>query len=123
MKAYIGVDDTGRINASTTHEEFAIGMTEFTFPDDFDFSLQNEYRVVSGELVHDPLPESPDGQIAELKQKLAETDYMVVKVYEAMITGEELPEDDTNRYSDAIIQRQQWRSQINELENSMEGGE
>ena len=123
MKAYIGMDDTGRITASTTHEEFAIGMTEFTFPDDFDFSLQNEYRVVSGELVHDPLPESPDQQIAELKQKLAETDYMVIKVYEAMITGEELPEDDTNRYSDAIIQRQQWRSQINELENSMEGGE
>lgn len=120
---YVSTDETGRIGATTEYEQFAIGMDEFEFPEDFDFSLQNEYRIVDGELVHDPLPEPPELQIANLKSQLAETDYAVIKVYESMVTGDALPEEDASRYAEIISQRQQWRAQINELESSLEGGE
>lgn len=53
---WIQTDDTGRITATTDDEEFATGMTEFEFPEGFDFASQSEYRIVDGELVHDPLP-------------------------------------------------------------------
>lgn len=54
---YYQVDETGRILATTEHEEYAgDDYAQFDFPDDFDFSLQNEYRIVDGELVHDPEP-------------------------------------------------------------------
>lgn len=70
---YVSLDETGRIGASTEFEEYAEGMTEFTFPDDFDLTAQNEYRIVDGELVHDPLPPS-DEEIAakETRQRNAQ---------------------------------------------------
>lgn len=49
-------EEDGRITATTDQERFATGMTEFDFPDGFDFASQSEYRIVEGELVHDPLP-------------------------------------------------------------------
>lgn len=53
-------DNTGRILVSTDQEQYAEGMTEFTFPDDFDFSVQDEYRIQNGELIHDPKPPSEE---------------------------------------------------------------
>lgn len=124
MTHFVQVDGNGRINATTPHIEYAgTEMFAFTFPDDFDFSLQNEYRIVEGELIHDPLPEPVDSQITELKRKLLETDYTVIKVYEAMVTGEALPDEDAERYAEVIEQRKAWRIQINELEASSEGGD
>lgn len=120
---YVSTDETGRIGATTERKEFAIGMSEFDFPDDFDFNKQNEYRIVDNELVHDPLPEPVDHQITELKSKLAETDYVVIKVYEAMVAESEIPDEDASRYAEIITQRQQWRQQINDLEASVEGGD
>lgn len=57
MIAWYRADDTGRIGATTTIEQYANGMERFDFPDDFDFDAQSDYRIVGGELVHDPLPE------------------------------------------------------------------
>lgn len=52
---YISTNETGRILVATDYEQYASDdMFEFSFPDDFDFSIQNEYRIVDGELVHDP---------------------------------------------------------------------
>lgn len=53
-------------------------------------------------------------QVAELKAKLADTDYVVIKIAEA--TGEDA---DTLRekYAQVIADRKEWRKQINELEN------
>lgn len=48
-------------------------------------------------------------RIDELKQKLAETDYIARKIAEGSATVEE--------YAEQIKQRQLWREQINELEN------
>lgn len=122
MKVWILTDETGRIVASTDVEEFAGGMEPFELPDDFDFSKQDDYRVVDGELASDPRPVSSAQQIEELKSKLASTDYVVVKVSESMAIGQQLSEEDADRYADIIIQRRQWREQINALE-SEEGGE
>lgn len=47
-------------------------------------------------------------EIAELKNKLAISDYAVIKIAEGAATHEE--------YADLITQRQAWRARINELE-------
>lgn len=46
-------------------------------------------------------------EIAELKKKLADSDYAVIKIAEGAATKEE--------YAELIKQRQQWRARINEL--------
>ena len=71
---YVSVDETGRIFATTEFEEYAEGMSEFIFPDDFDFSKQYEYRIVDGKLIHDPEPPSDDileHQAAQIRQSQA----------------------------------------------------
>lgn len=47
-------------------------------------------------------------RIEELKQKLADTDYIVVKIAEGSATKEE--------YAEKIQERKEWRLEINELE-------
>lgn len=47
-------------------------------------------------------------KIQRLKQKLADTDYVVIKIAEGAATMEE--------YADVIAKRQQWREEINVLE-------
>ena len=65
MVQYVSMDGTGRILATTDQEQFAEGMTEFTFPDDFDFTVQDEYRIQNGELIHDPLPPTEEEVAAQ----------------------------------------------------------
>jgi hypothetical protein len=52
--------------------------------------------------------EEKQNRIAELKQKLAETDYIVLKIAEGSATKKE--------YAEKIAQRQAWRTEINDLE-------
>lgn len=56
-------------------------------------------------------------QIDELKQNLINTDYMVMKIMEYQIGGIEMPEEDAAKYADIMIQREEWRNKINELED------
>lgn len=61
----------------------------------------------------EPTPEElKQREIAELKAKLAATDYVVIKIAEGSATPEE--------YADIIEQRRQWRERINELEGNNE---
>lgn len=53
-------------------------------------------------------------QITELKQKLAETDYIACKIAEGVATKEE--------YAEQIKQRQLWREEINRLEKEKGDG-
>lgn len=53
---YVLIEKNGRICATTDREEYSDGMIEFDFPEDFDFSVQDEYRIEDSKLVHDPLP-------------------------------------------------------------------
>ena len=50
-------------------------------------------------------------KIEELKQKLADTDYVIIKIAEGSATVEE--------YATVINQRKQWREEINKLENEV----
>ncbi|WP_277030574.1 hypothetical protein [Turicimonas muris] len=61
----------------------------------------------------EPDPEPPQRVLAlrevrELKAKLSETDYAVIKIAEGAANTEE--------YSEVITQRESWRARINELE-------
>lgn len=63
---FVSTDEEGRINATTDNIEYAgEDMFPFTFPDDFVFSTQNEYRIVDGELIHDPKPPSEEELAAQ----------------------------------------------------------
>lgn len=55
------------------------------------------------------------GRLRDLKQNLIETDYKIIKCYEASLVGEPLPYNIT----ELIRLRNEWRSEINELENTL----
>jgi hypothetical protein len=60
-----------------------------------------------------PTPEIPNiAVIAELKQCLADTDYISCKIAEGAATREE--------YADIITKRQEWRDEINRLKTTEE---
>lgn len=67
------------------------------------------YRDLKSEEI-DSTPISKETQIAELKQKLADTDYIACKIAEGAATKEE--------YAEVISQREAWREEINELEGA-----
>ena len=62
-------------------------------------------------------------QIGLLKDNLANTDYIVMKIMEYQISGVEMPEDDAGKYADIILQRDGWRKEINELSSQLDGGD
>ena len=53
-----------------------------------------------------------DTEINILKQNLADTDYVIIKIAEGVATPEE--------YASIIAQRQEWRNQINSLQEGDE---
>ena len=54
MRAWFATDAGGRVNSSTTVEEYAgDGFTEVEVDNGFDFAKQGDYRLVDGELVYD----------------------------------------------------------------------
>ena len=54
-------------------------------------------------------------EIWELKEKLSETDYKILKCSEASLLGQELPYD----LNSVVSERDGWRAQINELEEKL----
>ena len=82
----------------------------------------NEYTIEDkGEyyaVVKIPEPteeEIKQARIEELKTKLAETDYVVIKIAEGEATRDD--------YEEVLNQRQAWRAEINELEQQLTNGE
>lgn len=78
------------------------------------------YKLVDGNIAErteaDKAPElsriDSQREIAELKTKLAQTDYIAAKIAEGSATVVE--------YSEEIRKRREWRARINELEESIE---
>lgn len=67
---YVELDDTGRISVTSQYQEYVSeDAIEFTFPDDFDFSLQHEYKIQNGELIHDPLPPTEEEIAAQAESQ------------------------------------------------------
>lgn len=91
-----------------TFEEYATDdMPKVETLPDGDIS---DYKYVDGVYVYEPLPKADDNstRIAELKQMLADTDYIVIKIAEGVATWDEYP--------GIKEQRQTWRDEINKLE-------
>lgn len=90
---FFKADETGRITSSTGFEEFADGMQSFDFPEEFDFSKQYEYRIVNGELIHDPVPPSEEEiaaqKAARIKEQAQAATVMLVRAQAASLTDEQ----------------------------------
>lgn len=69
----------------------------------------NKWRLVKNE---EPIVSEKDKKIFELKQKLDETDYQVLKNMEAFLINNPLPYDMEKLHNN----RQSWRNQIKQLE-------
>lgn len=102
-------DANGRLQSVTIYPLDTEKPT-LTLPEDFKLKNVRDYVLKDGALIHDPYEPVPTAaeQIAALKQKLAETDYAVIKIAEGAATTED--------YADLIAQRQEWRAEINDLE-------
>ena len=68
-----------------------------------------------GEIINIP---ADDIHIAELKQKLADTDYVCNKIIELFATETNILNifSKAKEFKEIILQRQEWRNEINELE-------
>lgn len=74
------------------------------------------YKFIEGEFIRDTQKETIIHNIIEidlLKQKLAETDYIVTKSMEYQITGKPIPDE----YNQILIDRDSWRNRINILQS------
>lgn len=76
-------------------------VTKFAYTDD-------DYETVQ---IYERIPDDvlKENRIAELKKKLSDTDYVVIKIAEGVATAEE--------YAEVIADRQAWREEINLLES------
>lgn len=134
-KIYVKTDISGNITAINSFD-FISDVTDWTLIDEgtgdkyhhaqnnyLDKPLTDEngiynYKLVDGKIIErtkeDKAPDlalaNASREIAELKTKLVETDYIAAKIAEGSATVEE--------YSEEIRKRREWRARINELENN-----
>ena len=76
-----------------------------------DITEEEIQQIKAEQEAYKQTPEYKQSQIAELKQKLNDTDYAIIKIAEGSATIEE--------YADLIEQRKIWRNEINKLENNI----
>lgn len=85
----------------------SIGMTEMEVEQAYNGSW-----YLAGYAPEKPQAEINAERIAELKQNLANTDYIIIKLAEDAASRDE--------YADQLAQRAAWRKEINELENTLQ---
>ena len=116
-------DEGGRLESVTLYPLDTAKPT-LEFPEDFDLKNVRDYVLSGGALKHDPFVAVPSvaEQIAALKQKLADTDYITAKAVDAMAAADSLTSLLTvlksirTEYADVLAQRAAWRKEINDLE-------
>ena len=116
-------DVSGRLESVTL---YPLDTTKPTLelPNDFDLNHVRDYILSGGALKHDPFVAVPSvsEQIATLKQKLADTDYITAKAVDAMTAADSLTallaalKSIRTEYADVLAQRAAWRKEINDLE-------
>lgn len=116
-------DESGRLESVTVYPLDAT-KSKLELPDDFDLKRIRDYVLSGGALKHDPFIAVPSAaeQIAALKQKLVETDYVAAKAVDAMAAADSLTsllaalKSIRTEYADVLAQRAAWRKEINDLE-------
>ena len=116
-------DEGGRLESVTL---YPLDTTKPTLelPYDFDLKHVRDYVLSGGALKYDTFIAVPSvaEQIAALKQKLAETDYITAKAVDAMTSADSLTallaelKSIRTEYATVFAQRAEWRAEINKLE-------
>lgn len=116
-------DESGRLQSVTV---YPLDTTKPTLElsEDFDLKSIRDYVLSGGALKHDPFVAVPSvaEQIAALKQKLDETDYITAKAVDAMTAADSLTallaalKSIRTEYATVFAQRAEWRAEINKLE-------
>ena len=125
MRVNYSIDADGRLQSVTV---YPLDETRpiLEVSDDFDLQSIRDYVFSSGALIRDPYVPAPSAaeQIAALKQKLAETDYITAKAVDAMAAADSLTsllaalKSIRTEYATVFAQRAAWRKEINELEEN-----
>ena len=123
MRVNFEADEAGRLQNVTTYPLDTAKPT-LELPENFDLKNVRDYVLIGGMLKHDPFIAVPSitEQIAALKRKLAETDYITAKAVDAMAAADSLTallaalKSIRTEYSDVLAQRAAWRKEINDLE-------
>lgn len=116
-------DEGGRLESVTLYP-LDMDKPSLEIPEDFDLKNIRDYVLIGGALKHDPFIVVPSvaEQIAALKQKLADTDYITAKAVDAMTAADSLTallaalKSIRTEYADVFAQRTEWRAEINKLE-------
>jgi hypothetical protein len=89
----VQTDEDGRITATTDQLEYAgTEMFGFTFPDDFDFLKQYDYRIVDGELVLDPPQKTEEiaaQTAAQEREQIQIATVMMARMMTSQLTDEQ----------------------------------
>lgn len=118
-------DEGGRLESVTLYP-LDMEKPSLELPEDFDLKSVRDYVLSGGALKHDPFVAVPSAaeQIAALKQKLVETDYIAAKAVDAMTAADSLTallaalKSIRTEYADVFAQRAAWRKEINDLEET-----
>ncbi len=112
MKYALNLAEDGRVLSVTLEEYAPVNAVLVDHIPEGDIS---NFRYVNGTYIDEPSEESIRDvklqRIYDLKQKLADTDYNILKIVEGAATLDEM--------SDIISQRSKWRAEINELEKDL----
>ena len=117
------VDTSGRFENMTIYPLDTAKPT-LELPEDFDLKNVRDYVLQGGALIREPYVPAPSAaeQIAALKQKLAETDYIAAKTVDLLIGAESLSAlltvlaETRSEYREILDLRGVWRQKIRELE-------
>ena len=123
MRVNYSTNATGRLQSVTI---YPLDTTKPTLelPEDFDLKNIRDYVLQDGALIREPYERTPSAaeQIAALKQKLAETDYIAAKTVDLLIGAESLSAlltvlaETRSEYREILDLRGVWRQKIRELE-------
>ena len=116
-------DEGGRLESVTLYP-LDMEKPSLELPEDFDLKSVRDHVLSGGALKHDPFVAVPSvaEQIATLKQKLADTDYITAKAVDAMTAADSLTallaalKSIRTEYADVLARRAAWRKEINDLE-------
>ena len=116
-------DEIGRLESVTL---YPLDTTKPTLdlPEDFDLKSVRDYVLRGGALERDPFVAAPSAaeQIAALKRKLDETDYITAKAVDTMTSADSITallaalKSIRTEYATVFAQRAAWRAEINKLE-------
>ena len=123
MQVNYATDESGRLQSVTIYPLDTAKPT-LELPEDFDLKNIRDYVLQGGALIREPYVPAPSAaeQIAALKQKLAETDYIAAKTVDLLIGAESLSAlltvlaETRSEYREILGLRGVWRQKIRELE-------